>query len=82
MPKIHMIRMQRKKLGTEIPRMVRKWRTLSTQVPRFLAARLPEDALNQDAKTLLNGMTVGLRDIAAQYPDHFRLDTRTVSEWR
>ena len=50
--------------------------------PGFLAARLPEDALNQDAKTLLNGMTVGLRDIAAQYPDHFRLDTMAVPEWR
>ena len=50
--------------------------------PGFLAARLPEDALNQDAKTLLNGMTEGLREIAAQYPNHFRLDTRAVSEWR
>ena len=50
--------------------------------PGFLAARLPKDTDNQDANTLLNGMTEGLRDIAAQYPDHFRLDTMAVSEWR
>ena len=50
--------------------------------PGFLAARLPEGTENRDANTLLSGMTEGLRDIAAQYPDHFRLDTRTVSEWR
>ena len=48
----------------------------------FLAARLPRDTENRDATTLLNGMTQGLRDIAAQYPDHFRLDMRAVSEWR
>ena len=48
----------------------------------FLAAKLPEGTASQDAKTLLNGMTEGLRDIAAQYPDHFRLDTMAVSEWR
>ena len=48
----------------------------------FLAARLPEGTDNQDAKTLLNGMTEGLRDIAAHYPDHFRLNELAVSEWR
>ena len=48
----------------------------------FLAARLPEGTDNQDAKTLLNGMTEGLRDIATQYPDHFRLNELAVSEWR
>ena len=50
--------------------------------PGFLAARLPEGTENRDANTLLSGMTEGLREIAAQYPNHFRLDTRAVSEWR
>ena len=50
--------------------------------PGFLAARLPEGVDNQDANTLLRGMTEGLRDIQAQYPDHFRLDTMAVPEWR
>ena len=48
----------------------------------FLAARLPRDTENRDANTLLNGMTEGLRGIASQYPDHFRLDMKPVSEWR
>ena len=43
---------------------------------------LPEGTENRDANTLLSGMTEGLREIAAQYPNHFRLDTRAVSEWR
>ncbi len=50
--------------------------------PGFLAARLPKGTENRDADILLRGMTEGLRDIAAQYPDHFRLDTVAVSEWR
>ena len=50
--------------------------------PGFLAARLPEGTDNRDANTLLRGMTEGLRDIAAQYPDHFRLETVAASEWR
>ena len=48
----------------------------------FLAARLPRGTENRDANTLLNGMTEGLRGIASQYPDHFRLDMKPVSEWR
>ena len=51
--------------------------------PGFLAARLPETRTDdRDADILLSAMTVGLRDIAAQYPDHFRLETVAAPEWR
>ncbi len=50
--------------------------------PGFLAARLPQDTENRDAYLLLNGLTVGLRGIAAQYPEHFRLTSTAVSDGR
>ncbi len=50
--------------------------------PGLLAAKLPRGTENRDAGTILQSFTVGLRDIAAQYPDHFRLDAVAVSEWR
>ena len=50
--------------------------------PGFLAARLPEGITSRDADTLLAGLTEGLRDIAAQYPKHFRLRFVAEPEWR
>ena len=46
----------------------------------FLAATLPRGTDSRDANTLLNGLQVGLRGIAAQYPQHFRL--KAVSDGR